>query len=135
MLKPTPRKALLRFADAIRAQQATGAHLGDSFFFANLTAALLGAGEVSESRPDASKALRFCRTIGRTMVAGRIISSHGHGKADASGALIGRGRGRIPRGHRDARGSKKHVSMNYVRQRNLQSWGAGMLQTVIAGCC
>jgi MFS family permease len=33
------------FRDAIRAQHATGAHLGDSFFFANLTAALLGAGE------------------------------------------------------------------------------------------
>jgi tetratricopeptide (TPR) repeat protein len=63
MLKPTPEN-IAAFRDAIRAQHATGAHLGDSFFFANLTAALLGAGEVSEAALTLQGAFDFVEQSG-----------------------------------------------------------------------
>jgi predicted ATPase len=63
MLKQTPEN-IAAFRDAIRAQHATGAHLGDSFFFANLTAALLGAGEVSEATLTLQGAFDFVEQSG-----------------------------------------------------------------------
>jgi predicted ATPase len=59
----SPRN-LAAFRDAIRAQHATGAHLGDSFFFANLTAALLRAGEVSEAALSLQGAFDFVEQSG-----------------------------------------------------------------------
>src|SRR4029077_6642103 len=52
------------FRDAIKAQHATGAHLGDSFFFANLANALLGAGEVSEAALTLQGAFDFVERSG-----------------------------------------------------------------------
>ena len=63
MIKPTPEN-IAAFRDAISAQHATGAHLGDSFFFANLIAALLGAGEVSEADLTLQRAFDFVEQSG-----------------------------------------------------------------------
>jgi class 3 adenylate cyclase len=63
MQKPTPEN-IAAFRDAVRTQHATGAHLGDSFFLANLTAALLAAGEVSEAALTLHDAFEFVKHSG-----------------------------------------------------------------------
>jgi tetratricopeptide (TPR) repeat protein len=63
MLKPTS-ESIAAFRDAIKAQHATGAHLGDSFFFSNLAAALLKAGAVSEAAQTLQCAFDFVERSG-----------------------------------------------------------------------
>jgi class 3 adenylate cyclase len=58
MLEPTSEN-IVGFREAIRMQHATGAHLGDSFFLANLTAGLLGAEQPSEAALTLQEAFNF----------------------------------------------------------------------------
>ncbi|MGA7807456.1 AAA family ATPase, partial [Bradyrhizobium sp.] len=63
MRKPTPEN-IAAFRDAIKAQHATGAHLGDSCFLAFLADALLKIGEVSEAALILREAFEFANRSG-----------------------------------------------------------------------